>query len=427
MSQSFLTRTRLSGQLSLSYSESTKHKVNYLALYFLLPLTRENAARAATLSHLITCASERYPSMQTLRRAKEELYGADISASVRSIGETLVFALSATFLKDAYALTGESVLVGVLRMLEEFLRRPYLEQSLLSSEHVRREIKNAADDARALFNDKFAYARRRHTELMYQGEPFACDPAGEVALIEAQTPATLTDFLSFLLHSARVEAVFVGQGEQALLCETLSACFNGLLTRPVPLPETRVGTPPSEVREITEYMDVAQANLCIGYRTPVTRTHSDYFAFTLGNAIFGSGTTCKLFMNVREKLSLCYRTASVFEAQKGFLQVFAGIEDKNRARATEEILRQLEATQKGDFTDAEYDCAKNTLQNALRTYAVSPDILSVWVLPRLICGVDADPYLEIRALEAVTPQDAARAMQSLTADTVYCLQKEVAQ
>lgn len=419
-------RERLTESLTLSVSQNTQHKTNYLSLFFLLPLEEKTAAAAAVLAHLITDATAEYPEPQLLRRAKAALYGAEISASTSTVGETLVFSLTAAFLKDRYALAQESILTGVMAFCRSFLQNPKLVDGVFDPALCALEIKNAADDARATLNDKSRLARRRHIEAMYRGEPFATDSLGRAEDIEALSPALLTDAFYHLLKTAPVEAIFVGEADEELLKHALLSCFDALQGTPFSPPMPEVGTAPERRVELVDKMDIKQAHLCLGLRSSVTRRDEEYFAFSVANTVFGAGTTSKLFMNVREKLSLCYRVASIFEAQKGFLQIYAGIDSEKQQAATDEILLQLSDTQKTAITDEELQNAKNTLKNATRTYTSSPDTIAAWSLPRILSGVEVSPELEIERVEKITKEEAASAFSRLTEDTFYCLKQEEA-
>ncbi len=422
MKQEFFLRRALTDGLHLSCVESTLHKTNYLSLFFLLELSEENAADCAVLSHLITNACEKYPNMQALKRSCAELYGTEITASTSAVGEMIVFTLSATFLKDRYSLDQTSILQNVLNYCREFLRAPLLIDGAFDPNLVELEKKNAADDARAILNDKSRLARRRHIELMYPDSPFGISASGRVQDIEALTKEGLTQAFFTKLLCAPVEAVFVGEADEALLKAALLDCFDGIRPNAAPA----LATPdkaPVEVRRINEEMDVAQAHLCLGFQSPITRTSDDYFAFSVANTLFGASTTSKLFLNVREKLSLCYRIHSIFEAQKGFVQIYAGIESDKRSAAEEEILRQLADTQNAVFTEEELKNAKNTLFNTYRTLTTSPDTIAAWALPRILSSRTVDPEAEMAAIDAVTPAAAAEAMSRLIPDTFYCLKK----
>ena len=73
-------------------------------------------------------------------------------------------------------------------------------------------------------------------------------------------------------------------------------------------------------------MDVTQGKLCLGFTTPVTLQSQDCTAMQLLNQVYGGGMTSKLFLNVREKQSLCYSISSGYYGAKGILTVAAGID-----------------------------------------------------------------------------------------------------
>lgn len=424
MQSTVFSRLALSESLALSFSKNTLHKTNYLTLFFRLPLSDETASEASLLAHLITNLSADYPSMYDLRRAKAALWGAEIAASTSALGDTLLLTVNATYLKDRYAPKGENITAGVLSFLRSFFCRPYLVDGTFDPALVRLEAKNAADDARAVLNDKSRLARRRHVEIMYEGTPFAASSLGRAELIESLTADKLTESFYRLLSSAPVEAIFVGETDEELLAQELSRLMGEFQKTPLTIPAPTVGTAPETVRCVTEYMDINQAHLCLGLRSPSLRTAPDYFAFSVANTVFGAGTTSKLFMNVREKLSLCYRVASIYSAQNGFLQIYAGIDADKRSAAEDEILLQLANTQNGEIGDDEFQNAKNTLTNAIRTYTESPDSLAAWAIPRILMGVKVDPAYEIERLSAVGKDEAAESFRRLVPDTFYCLQKE---
>ncbi|HCA71536.1 MAG TPA: insulinase family protein, partial [Ruminococcaceae bacterium] len=59
------------------------------------------------------------------------------------------------------------------------------------------------------------------------------------------------------------------------------------------------------------------------------------------NTIFGGTPNGKLFLNVREKMSLCYYCGSGYHAASGLLFVQSGVEFANMAKAEKAILEQL--------------------------------------------------------------------------------------
>ena len=86
----------------------------------------------------------------------------------------------------------------------------------------------------------------------------------------------------------------------------------------------------SDVKRIDEDMPVNQGKLVIGMRSGVTLHDPDYPAMLMFNEIFGGGVTSKLFMNVREKMSLCYYCSSSYTSVTGCMMVDSGVEPGER-------------------------------------------------------------------------------------------------
>ena len=105
-------------------------------------------------------------------------------------------------------------------------------------------------------------------------------------------------------------------------------------------------------------MEVTQGKLSMGFSCG----SDDMPALLLGNTLFGGSSNSKLFLNVREKLSLCYYASSMYHRQKGIITVSSGIEFQNYQRAYDEILSQLAAVQNGELEEWELASARHTAQ-----------------------------------------------------------------
>ena len=171
------------------------------------------------------------------------------------------------------------------------------------------------------------------------------------------------------------------------------------------------------VREITETMDVTQAKLAMGYRA----ASEDTPALLLANLIFGGYSNSKLFLNVREKLSLCYYASSGYHRSKGIITVSSGIEAQNYEVARREIAAQLEAVQNGDFEPWELEGARSCMLSSLRSREDSAGRLEEYYLGQAATGLWEDTDALIAQLEAVTPERVAEAARSIRLDTVYFL------
>lgn len=161
----------------------------------------------------------------------------------------------------------------------------------------------------------------------------------------------------------------------------------------------------------------------MGFRTGgITLGHPRLPALLVMNALYGGTSTSKLFLNVREKLSLCYFASSMLDKLKGLLVVSSGVEFDKFGVAQEEILAQLEAVRGGQFSDRELEAARRAVSSSLRSALDSQGRLEDhWTKQALSGRALEGPDALIDPVERVTADDVVRAAQAVELDTVYRL------
>ena len=306
----------------------------------------------------------------------------------------------------------------VADLLGELLLDPLTRNGRFLSDYVESEKENLIDAIESILNDKRDYADARLLQEMCRGERYGIDRLGTVTGVERLTNQTLYRYYNELLATARIELFYCGSADCARVEGALDRALAALPRERVAEPAVaeRVGAPET-VREITETMDVTQAKLAMGYRA----ASEDTPALLLANLIFGGYSNSKLFLNVREKLSLCYYASSGYHRSKGIITVSSGIEAQNYEVARREIAAQLEAVQNGDFEPWELEGARSCMLSSLRSREDSAGRLEEYYLGQAATGLWEDTDALIAQLEAVTPERVAEAARSIRLDTVYFL------
>ena len=177
--------------------------------------------------------------------------------------------------------------------------------------------------------------------------------------------------------------------------------------------DLRMNALQEELRFCEEHMDVTQGKLVLGFRLGECMEDPDIPAIRVFNAVYGSGATSKLFLNVREKLSLCYYASSAVVIRKGLLLVSSGVAFENFEAARDEILAQLEAVKKGEITDEELDWAKRSVASDLRALTDSPGDLEGFWLSQATAGLDYGPTELAALVEEVTKERVAAIAKSV--------------
>ncbi len=377
----------------------------------------------ALLPRVLCRRNAAYPDVKSLRGHLCDLYGADISGGCEKRGEMQIISLGVRSVSPMYLpedVTGECV-----SLLAETLFRPVLEDGVFSKVDVEIEKKNLIDIINSEINDKVYYAYSRMIEEMCKDEAFGTSKNGTVSATERITPAQLTEYWEKLISTARIEIFSVGaDNDEEILISAWENAFAGIERKPEDFSSAEIILKTGEVKKIDEHMPVEQAKLVMGFRTGVAAPHEDTSAIMLANEIFGGSVNSKLFTNVREKLHLCYYCSSGIEKYKGIMFIRSGIEAHNKEKAIAEILAQLEAVKKGDFTEEEITAAKLSLSDEYRSIDDSLYGIESYYLGQLLAKADKTPDQMAKRIKEITKEEIVSAFKNVTLDTVYCLESE---
>ncbi len=417
-----MKRLSTANGIAVNFLRTDRFKLSMLSLNLIVPIAQETAALNTLLLRVIKQGSANYPSLAAINTRLDDLYAADLATRNYKRGDMQVLGFSVDFLDNIYIPDGTDVMGGAIDMLGELLLHPrFDENSCFFAKTVEREKKSLCDAIRAQINNKQNYAHNRCIEEMCRDELFGLPLAGTLEEVEAITPQDLTARYHALLREARVEVFFIGSAKESDLIAHLDRAFAEYPPHtPIPSP-TKVIRRADTVHEIKEEQKVGQAKLVLGFRTGYTVSDPDYLDFMVFCELYGGSPASKLFLNVREKLSLCYSCFSAPDSYKGLMFVSAGIALRNRDLAFEEIMAQLEAIRRGDFTQEEFDYAVMSLQNVYRQITDSPGGMEGYYLGRMLFGVSLTIEEMERGFAHVKRENVIAAANRITLDTVYLL------
>ena len=142
----------------------------------------------------------------------------------------------------------------------------------------------------------------------------------------------------------------------------------------------------------------------------------------VANEIYGGMSVSKLFMNVREKKSLCYYCHSAYRSDRGTMRVECGVAPQNCDAAIDEISHQLCELKAGNITHYELETAKRTLISGFIQSNDNPAALTTFDFRRLLAGVVQTCDDCIREINAVTMDQVIAAAAKIKLDTIFVLE-----
>jgi predicted Zn-dependent peptidase len=274
------------------------------------------------------------------------------------------------------------------------------------------------EDIEAEINDKPIYAVNRAYEVMCEGEPAAVNRHGTVEGTKNITPQSLKKAYDRLLSTARIEIICAGCNDFTEVKTLFKEKFAGLKNRTDTVNCTSRKSPlKTNVFTKTEKLDVTQSKLVLGFKTDC----DNKYALTLLNNIFGGGITSKLFVEVREKMSLCYYCNSTALIEKGILYVSSGVETANINKARTAILAEFAKIQDGGISDKEWNSALSHLQDVLKTITDKVDSVSDWYMLQIYRNENRTPEEAYNLYKTVTRKDVIEVSKTVKLDTVYVL------
>lgn len=416
-------RTELLPGVFLTCVQSEKFKTGCLSISLLRPLRREEAAANALLPAVLLRGCEGCPDMREISAFLDGYYGASVGSLVRKKGEVQTTGFYAAFLEDRYALDGEPILAPMVEFVCRLLLHPVTENGAFVSAFVDGEKQNLINTMEARINNKRSYVVSQLLRTMCKDEAYGLPRLGDVEEVEPITAKSLYDHYRHILAHSRMEIFYHGSCDADTVADLLKTGLSDLPRGEADTFSTVIVDKAETVQTKREVLDVTQGKLAMGFRLGCTADDVErYPAALMMNAVFGSGVTSKLFLNVREKMSLCYYASSTIEKFKGVMVVSSGIEFDKFEVARDEILHQLELTRQGEITEEELEGARIALLSSLKTGMDSPGRLDDYALGQAILGQEGTMADLAKALETVTAEQVAEAARRVTLDTVYFIE-----
>ena len=398
----------------------SRFKQGCLSLQLVRPMCREEASHNALLPAVLLRGTREYPDLRAITLRLDDLYGASVGTLVRRVGDYQTTGFYCGFMEDRFALEGDAILEPMLEFVGQLLLEPVLEGGCFREDFVESEKRNLIASIESQLNDKRAYAMEQMIRTMCKGDSFGIPRLGEIGDAQAVTPRDLYDHYQKILRESRVELLYVGSAPQEQVAALLKELFDRIDRNYVNLPEQsplRTGPESDTARE----MDVNQGKLCMGLVSDITIRDAGFVPMQLLNHIFGGGMTSKLFMQIRERQSLCYAIGSGFHGSKGLMTVSAGIDSGMKEAVQQGVLAQLDACCRGEITAEELNAAKESLRSSLLSTQDSPGALEGYYATAALSGLPLTPDAYIRAVEAATLEQIVAAAKTLRPHTVFFL------
>lgn len=386
-----------------------------IRITMILPMSRDTISEFSIANNILSDVNSKLPTIATMNEKLSELYGAGLSSSAGQRGDLQILTLSSSWLSNRFAIDGEDITAEMLEIITDCLFSPLADENSFNEDIFRLSKKEILDSIDARFNDKRDYTLKKAREIAYKGEP--AEICGHGSRESAEVVTSQSAYMAYkkMLETAQIEITLVSPEEHPEIPRLFEEKFkavnrcsqNYCFFAPSPLKDSPV--------VVKEEYDVRQAKIALNFKYDT----DDIDAVHLMCVIFGGTPVSKLFMNVREKLSLCYYCACRMSEYKNSVTVDCGVEKDNIEKATAEIMAQLEEMRNGNISDEELQSAVLALENSYTSVGDTVGSYISWYFDCFCKNEYITPAEQLEKLFAVTKERIIEAAKNLKFDSAY--------
>ena len=408
--------------VKLTLIPESKFKTNLISVYIQRKLDRNEVTKNALLPGILKSGCNKYKTLGQLTDREEELYGSYLHAGASKRGESQVLGFSILSVNEKYL--DEKILGQCIEFLNEIINNPLVIDGGFNEEYLNIEKEIIKDSIMSIINDKGNYAMKRTNEIMFEGEPYSINGKGYIEDLDTIDRVSLYEHYKEVLKTSPIEIMIEGEFEESEVVELIKEKFQFDRGNIIDIPKEEYYKEVDEVKEVKENMDIAQGKLVMGYRCNVDYLDEEkYYSLLLGSRILGGGADSKLFINVREKESLCYTIYSTIQKSKSTMMVCSGIEAQNYEKTVNLVKEQVQKLKDGDITESEISNAKIAFINSLNSLNDEIGRISDFYFSQSISKNKSDLDQIKNMINKSTKEDIVDAVKDIQLDTIYFLSK----
>ena len=416
---------QLKGNIRLLNIKSQQFKTSLISLYIKRPLSNDEVTLNSLIPSILKMGSTSLPTQAEISKKLQEFYGSSFGVGVGKLGEKQILSFKLSMTNDRYL--SESISAKAFSVMMDILLDPLTENGGFVSRYVEIEKEVLRESLLSRINNKGAYALERCIEEMCKGEPYSIHEDGNIEDLDRITPQSLYEHYMKILSESEIDIAITGDVDEEVIREIEQAVEERFAFRKsdIPaIPRENIYHDVDEVRYVTDQMDVSQGKIVLGYRTGVDVKSDEYVPMFLYSVILGGGAHSKLFMNIREKHSLCYSINSFLEKLKGIMFITAGIDTVNFEKTVELIKKEVADMSEGNISENELDFAKKFIRNSLQSLKDSIWSLSDYYYNLNNQGRNESVEEFLEKIEKVSVEDIRKVSSGIQLDTIYFLTKK---
>lgn len=404
---------------NIKYHEVTdeKFKTNLCDIYFTRKINEVKTSDIAIASDYISSCTEKYNSISALNSKLNMLYGANLYSSISKRGDVFLMNIGISFIDEKF-IPEKSQKNEELNILFDSITKPFLVDGEFDKNIFELKKKDLLDDIKADINDKRRYLFLKSSKYIYKDEPASLPLYGNEEDAKAVNPKSAYEIFCDFINNSEINIFYSGVNDKN--SEVIEELAKNL-------PESKKidgyispSGLKSELLTKKETIHTNQSKFLLSYKI----NGIDRYTMSLLAIILGGTPTSKLFLNVREKQSLCYYCACSYVYSKSTLIIDCGVEKENIEKAKKAIEEQVDEIINGNISDTEMFSAMQSIVNSAKAIGDTVRSYNSWISSCEFNNEIITPEEMLEKYQAVTKEQISKVANDLVPDTFYVLESE---
>ena len=398
--------------------ENNKFKSTYLTINYLVELKKEEVTENVIWATTLLKATNDNLKTIDLERKFASLYSSTYGVSVEKFENIFSIQFRLEVLNKKYLPNNEDVFEEALKLLTNIIYNPLVVNGGFDPKIVDKQKNIIRDRINAKKDDKRMYALNRCEELLSENKEDVY-LYGRIEDLDKIDEKTAYKQYKKVIENAHIEVIVNGSINDDT--EKIVNKYIKTTSNTMPKLLNISNDDYTLIKESDTEEQMTQSILTQGMKIKNYKKE-DVYKYIVYNAILGSGTTSKLFQNVREKASLAYYTFSKFNRFTGKIIICTGIEPKNYDKTVDLVNKQLEIIKNGEITDSEFNTAIKLICNNIKEWNDSQYTIDSFYLTSKIFyekEINFDDF--INEIKKVTKEDVIEVAKNIIPKVVYVI------
>lgn len=408
------------GAYNIHFIKTDRFKTISIRINFKRKVNKEEITKRNLLTRVLLESNEFYKTNRLIEIEIEKLYGLMLRSSASISGNYSIMSFESSFLNEEY--TDKQMTEKSLEFLLQFIFNPDIEKKGFEEKNFNLCKKALKEEIECLKENPEKYGMHKMLEAMDESAPYAINADGSLENLKKITKENLYEYYKEVIKSDLIDIFIIGDFNEQEIKKIINNKFK-INTLKKPSQSHYIEHKKIRIRAQVkkEKQDLEQSKLYLGCKLEKLTDFERKYVMNIYSFILGGSPNSKLFMNLREKNSLCYSVNSTYQPVFNLLIVKAGIDSENYKKSVDLIREEMKNMEKGKFTEDDIKAGIITYKNTFKE--VEDSAFSIINSYASCEYLGYDPInVRIKEIEKVDKNSIMKVAKKIHIDTIFMLE-----